>query len=119
MVSSPTGLAWWTFAGDRANAAISQRLGDLTESVVQSGSLSVTANCSISVQRFGEAIDEIRQVGADALQAEVTPEMLDGLKFTSCLPEEMARDILQTRLADRAALTSVLREPCRHTTLTE
>jgi ATP-dependent Lhr-like helicase len=119
VVSSPTGLAWWTFAGDRANAAISQRLGELTGSVAESDGLSIAADLGVSVQEFSEAVDEIRQAGTDTLKVNVKPEMLDGLKFTSCLPEKVARDILQTRLADRAALTSVLREPCRNVTLAE
>ena len=118
-VSNPTGLTWWTFAGDRANAAISARLGELIESDVQSDSLSITTACGISAQGFADAIDETRKSGAEALRVDVSPEMLDGLKFTSCLPEDVARDILQVRLADRAALTSVLREPCRHVILTE
>ncbi|MCO6436559.1 MAG: DEAD/DEAH box helicase [Phycisphaerae bacterium] len=119
IVSSQTGLAWWTFAGDRANAAISQRLRELTVSVVESESLSITIACGVSQETLSEAITEIRQAGADMLKVDVEPEMLEGLKFTSCLPETVARGILQARMADPVAITSVLREPYRNVTLVE
>ena len=119
VVSRPPGLVWWTFAGDRANTAISQRLAELRGSVAGSDGLSIAADRGAVFQEFGEAIDEIRRAGVDGLSVEIEPAMLEGLKFTSCLPDRVARGILQTRLADQAALTNVLSEPCRHVTLTE
>lgn len=119
VIQGPVGLTWWTFGGDRANAALSRRLGEAISSPVENDGVSITADTGVAVQRFEEAIEEIRRAGASALHVQVDPKMLEGLKFTSCLPDRFAKGILQSRLADQPAVTRVLREPRRHATSTD
>lgn len=119
IVTTPDGLAWWTFAGDRANTALSQRFSQLAGSPAESDGLAVTADATITPDDVSRAIDEIQQADPHALVVEVADEMLDGLKFSSCLPEEMARSILQVRLADPAALENALHEPVHYLALSK
>ena len=117
VVSSPDGVVWWTFAGDRANAAIRQRMMELIGSNVRSDGFSVSAEDLVSPSTLSEAVEDIRKLDATDLVVDVADDMLEGLKFTSCLPEEVAKNILRARLADRSALASVLAEPLRHVTV--
>ncbi len=117
VVSIMEGVAWWTFAGDCANAAIRQRIMGLIRSNVRSDGFSVAAEDPIPPTILSRAVEGIRQLDAKELVVDVADDMLKGLKFTSCLPEEVAKDVLRARLADQSALASALAEPLRHVTV--
>ena len=117
VVSSPDGVAWWTFAGDRANAAIRQRMMELIGSNVRSDGFSVSVEDPVSPTTLSKAVEDIRQHNAKDLVVDVANDMLEGLKFTSCLPEQVAKGILRARLADQSALASAIAEPVRHVTV--
>ena len=114
VVSSPDGVAWWTFAGDRANAAIRQGLMEATGANLLSNGLSVSADSSVDPTAFSTAVEEIRESDAVAPAINISDQMLDGLKFNSCLPERVAKSVLQHRLADDLAFTQARTEPIRH-----
>ncbi len=113
-VSDEDGIAWWTFAGDRANAALRQWLMKHTGGNVRSTAFSVTTDASPSAMAFSSAIDELKNADIDDLVLDVSDQILEGLKFASCLPEDLARSVVQHRLADSVALSQVLAEPVRH-----
>jgi len=119
VVTSPEGFAWWTFAGGRANAAFGQRFSQLTGFPAESDSLAVTSDGTLARDDVFRALDEIRQTDPHALAIEVADEMLDGLKFSSCLPKETARSVLRTRLADPLAIERALREPVHQVVLSQ
>jgi ATP-dependent Lhr-like helicase len=65
------------------------------------------------------AIRKLRQVSPETLLPEVSFKALEGLKFTACLPEELARRVLQVRMTDVPAVGKVLAEPVRFVNLGE
>jgi len=44
----------------------------------------------------------------------VEEHAIEGLKFSECLPRDLARDMLRTRLCDRLAVQCILEQPVRY-----
>ena len=65
------------------------------------------------------AIRELRTVDPETLVPEVSTQALDGLKFTACLPQDLAKRVLQMRMSDVPAERKVLEEPVRFVTAVE
>jgi ATP-dependent Lhr-like helicase len=113
IVSDSDGTTWWTFAGDRANTALQQWLEQRTGAKVRSGGFSVAVDSSVSATTFSTAVEEVRNADLSELAINVSDEILEGLKFVSCLPESLARSVLRRRLTDQAGLMHTLAEPVR------
>jgi ATP-dependent Lhr-like helicase len=81
----------WTFAGDRANAmlASSLRLGGM--SVASTGGLALVV-LSADVRAVAAAIDH---VDPRAAQPEVPPGLAAELKFSECLPPQIAAAVVE------------------------
>jgi ATP-dependent Lhr-like helicase len=94
---------WWTFAGLRANTALASWLGSLADA---RGSWE---NFAVPLAADGTA-SGLRSRLAEASPEEIVARMpvsaaaMDGLKFSACLPERMARQVLRARLADLEAV---------------
>jgi ATP-dependent Lhr-like helicase len=100
-------VEWWTFAGARANACLAASL--------TAGGLPVRRfdNFSIALAGAGatEAGGAVRQVQRGAIPLVppvITDEALEGLKFSVCLPPEIARRVLERRAEDRSAVKWIL-----------
>lgn len=104
-------VRWWTFAGLRANAALAAALGPLATPRERPD------NLSIPVRRDASSAD-IR-FRFESLHSDTTPvaplaqDALDGLKFSACVPSELAHRMLRRRLADPEGVRTVLAEPLR------
>lgn len=99
---------WWTWAGQRANATLSDALGDLRGE-------GRGDNLAIAIEPNRGSTQSIRQWLAD-LNVEALPmpsaavEFADGRKFSECLPADSAVSVAVARLLDPAALRRVLAE---------
>jgi len=113
VVANGESLTWWTYGGDRANAALAAALQESLGTHAEHDSLSVTAAVAVPPDRLHACIEAIRSHAAHDLPVPVSDEAIDELKFSSCLPVELARTVLQLRLADPAALQGVLGEAVR------
>lgn len=100
------GETLWTFAGDAANrslAAAFDRLG------VEAHGDSLAVRCEVPV-----TVGQVRDAGV-LLQGEDPPlpafdaRLLDGLKFSAALPEEIARQELRVRVGDQGGAAQVAR----------
>lgn len=107
------GVRWWTFGGLYANAAIAARLKAEHAYAVAPNNLAIKIAGESSDSAIANAIHAIRALDAEMLVPEVTAKALDGLKFSACLPTELARQVLQRRMADSGAVRRVLAEPVR------
>jgi ATP-dependent Lhr-like helicase len=101
-------VRWWTFGGLYANSA-------LAASCKSEGCAVAPNNLSIRVSNTSGAgllriIEKLRQLSPDTIVPEVTPKALEGLKFSECLPAELASRVLQTRMMDDKAVRAVLAE---------
>lgn len=99
---------WWTFAGGLANAALAAGL--------EAQGLRVAAVDDLSIGLVGIVAANALRDSIDAMLVEppwALPHAreLDGLKFSECLPSELALEVLARRRADPDAVRVALREP--------
>ena len=59
------------------------------------------------------ALGELRAHKVSEMSAAVEEGAIAGLKFSECLPQELALDMLQTRLCDHSAVQYTLGQPVR------
>jgi ATP-dependent Lhr-like helicase len=107
VVVEPTRARWWTWAGARANASLSDALGDLATS--RGDDLSVGLDPTrASVQ---EVRSRLADLHPDALPTPgVAAEFADNMKFSDCLPPVLALEVARQRLIDPAGVGRVLEE---------
>ena len=117
IVASADGIVWWTFAGDRVNALLSQGLRQLAGVRAQSDSWVVRMDADVGPGTLAGAIDAIRHADLSAMSPEVSEDMLEGLKFSACLPKRLAEAVLAARLNDPMALRRTMTEALRHVTV--
>jgi hypothetical protein len=56
---------------------------------------------------------ELRQTNPEALLPEIDADAITALKFSDCLPRDLAHRMLQVRAIDAPALRTLLSEPVR------
>jgi hypothetical protein len=106
-------LAWWTFAGHNANATLAPVLASIARVQTTSDSLSIEFERALPLDTVQQAVEELRSRNPDTLLPTVSPDALEGLKFSDCLPSQLAVHILGTRARDWMAIEHVLDRPVR------
>lgn len=107
VVIEDTRARWWTWAGQRANASLSDALGSLA--VSQGDDLSI----GLDPQRGSSTTvrEALVSLKPDALAApSVAAEFAKNMKFSDCLPPELALEVARQRLIDPAGVNRVLAE---------
>jgi ATP-dependent Lhr-like helicase len=102
---------WWTFAGQRVNGCLAPALSQATKSQATFDSFALHFQQHVSMRDVEKAIDQIRSGSAAELMPAVDERAVQGLKFSECLPTEMAMRVLQMRARDEDATRHVLRDP--------
>ena len=105
---------WWTYAGKRANAILAEHL-DVAQSVSSCDDLSITLRPKTTGPEAAQAIRRLQQTSRDLVVPSASPTAISGLKFSECLPVDVALDVLSTRLHDPRAIDALLN---RSTTVT-
>jgi len=108
---------WWTFAGLHANASLAPALAEATGSEVTHESFCLTFARELPPATIDRAVQTVRERPATALWPELEERALGSLKFVECLPDDLARQILQHRLHDEPGLNWVLKQPLRNIVL--
>lgn len=110
VVTDSNGQArWWTFAGGHANATLANELATMTRSRVQHDNFSLSFASDIPSKEIEFGIGELRSRDAADMRPAVDEESIHGLKFSKCVPKELAIELIQERLKDPQATASVLR----------
>jgi ATP-dependent Lhr-like helicase len=109
----PAGAEWWTFAGTRANATLAGELPRRCGGRVDHDALTVTVEGAESVAAVEEAVRQLPEMEVPAMGPEIEEAALEGLKFSRCLPKELAMATLASRLRDEPAIRAVLGQPMR------
>jgi ATP-dependent Lhr-like helicase len=104
---------WWTFAGIGANASLAAALSEATQCRVSHESFSLTFEQHLRTSEIEQAIKRLQQRNVDDLMPSVDERALQSLKFSDCLPTELALQILQKRLHDRTGVQHAIRETPR------
>ncbi|WP_431858867.1 DEAD/DEAH box helicase [Azospirillum sp.] len=113
LVASGNGrMRWWTFAGGRVNAMLSQALGAAGVTTRGHDDLSVQSDAK-DAPVIRHALDTINPIN---FEAAVDADLLHDLKFAQCLPDHLARAVLSQRLSDHAGVANTLARPLRFVT---
>jgi ATP-dependent Lhr-like helicase len=112
-------LRWWTFAGQRANHVLAQVLSGLTSSKVKVGNLALEFESRLTLDDIEGEMTILRLSELDAVRLVVDESVVDGLKFSACLPTEMALEMMGERLADVSGAKQVLNQPVRFIAATD
>ena len=107
---------WWTFAGLRANTTLGNAIGTLRLPTTREDNLSIRLRDGVGVEELRRRLDAAT-VEATQGALPVTDEAVDSLKFSACLPRELAARTLRERGSDRGAVRTCLQEPIRQVAL--
>jgi ATP-dependent helicase Lhr and Lhr-like helicase len=100
--------AWWTFAGGRANAALAHELANRLDAKVRSDNFAVRFPRGLGAEAIGLALDGLRGADPGSLAAPASEQAIDGLKFSECLPRDLAARVVRARLADGRGVADAL-----------
>jgi ATP-dependent Lhr-like helicase len=101
---------WWTFAGHRANATLANELSRVLQRRVTHDSFALTLGDDVPVETIERALRDLGEADVSEMHPAVDEQALEGLKFSACLPHDLAIWVLQSRLRDDEA---VGRTACR------
>jgi ATP-dependent Lhr-like helicase len=113
VVTSRGETSWWTFAGGRANAALAHELSQRTGLRVASDNFSIRFPSHTRPDDAERALRDLRDIPPEAIVSAASEQALDGLKFSECLPPDLATRVIQARLSDVQAVAEVLIESTR------
>ena len=99
---------WWTFAGKKANASLVAGLTEILNYPITHDSLTIRFDLDIPTPSINAAIDNLRSTAIHSMMPNVDEEALSGLKFSDCLPKDLALHVLQSRTFDEFAVKSTL-----------
>ncbi|MDE1675011.1 DEAD/DEAH box helicase [Nocardia gipuzkoensis] len=97
------GVRWWTWAGYRANATLTQTLAAVTETGQRPTDLAIRLRSDLTPEMWSAA-----RAHAELVLPTVDPRAVGGLKFATLLPEHLAAATVAARLADIPGAEQVL-----------
>ena len=111
LVLQPNGeLRWWTFAGGIANTLLADALKPHCD--VKGDNLSLAFPKATSLDQIAGLIDKI---DPESVRPIPNVEAMENLKFSECLPPEVAALVFTSRFDDPKAVNRSLAEPRRVT----
>ena len=113
LVAENGNVTWWTFAGQKANAALAPALANLAHVPASSDNLGIEFDQAMPLEPVQQAIEELGSGDPSTLLPAVSPEALEGMKFSDCLPPALAVHVLGMRNRDPMAVEQILRTPIR------
>lgn len=117
VVRDATGASrWWTFAGLRANSTLGEMIGGLRREASREENLSIRLADGAAIDDLKKQLDQVSLEDRERAFP-LTEEALDSLKFSLCLPRELARRTLRERGSDPQAVAECLSEPIRDVTV--
>jgi ATP-dependent Lhr-like helicase len=99
---------WWTFGGGRANLAIAHELAQRTGARITSDNFAVRFPAQFDVSAAEAQIRSLVNVPPDQMVPQADEQALEGLKFSECLPHELATRVVQARLSDERGVADVI-----------
>ncbi|PAY16344.1 ATP-dependent helicase [Rhodopirellula sp. SM50] len=108
---------WWTFGGSGANATLASELSIEIGKQVRHDSFALKFDHSLKLQDAENAIQAILERDASEMRPPVEESAIDGLKFSQCLPKQLAIEMLSRRLQDIEATTKLLGQSVRYVSM--
>jgi len=106
-------ITWWTFGGLCANKQLAENLKAIGNWQITYDNLTIKIQTQIELSELGEKIAQIRQMSRITLTAVGLTDYLDDLKFSICLPYDMAMMMMGVRLSDEEAIKHLLSRPIK------
>jgi ATP-dependent Lhr-like helicase len=106
-------LCWWTFAGRAVNASLSTALQQRITGKISHDNFAVKIETGATMADIEGFVAELRQTNPEALLPEIDADAITALKFSDCLPRDLAHRMLQVRAMDLPALRALLSESVR------
>ncbi len=103
--------AWWTFAGQLANATFVQLLKERKYAASSGDNLCI--NFLDDSADLGKVVTDLQASPWRDATPPITDNALERVKFSNCLPRDLAVRALSSWLADPHAIGVVLQEPFR------
>ena len=117
IVRDPAGTSrWWTFAGLRSNMVLGELAGPLRLPTSREHNLSIRLRDGVNAEKLRARLGDGPADAAESLFP-VSDDAVDSLKFSGCLPTELAARTLMKRGSDTRSVETCLREPIGHVTL--
>jgi ATP-dependent Lhr-like helicase len=113
LVLSGGKISWWTFSGGRATAALATELERLMAARVSADNFAVRFEAGAVLDDISKRIYGLRELEPRLVVPAISDEALDGLKFSECLPKELAIQTVQQRLLDLEGVVEVLQGAIR------
>ncbi|HQN10292.1 MAG TPA: helicase-related protein, partial [Thermoanaerobaculia bacterium] len=107
---APSRVRWWTWAGLRANAALADGLTAAGTKVFSRDNFSVVVRAQSALE-VSAAIERLKASAPGPEPTSLVDEAIDGLKFSACVPEDLARAMLRRRLSDPVGFATTLTDP--------
>jgi ATP-dependent Lhr-like helicase len=104
---------WWTFAGGQANAALAHELARRLGGYVTSDSFAVRFPTHLATNAADRSIHDLRSAAPAHLVPPVSEQALEGLKFSGCLPQDLANLVVEARLSAPRAIEETLARTTR------
>ena len=104
---------WWTFAGTGANATLAYALSQAMEHRATYDSFTITVEAYVSLNTIELALGALRAHDVSEMSVAVEEHAIEGLKFSECLPHDLALHMLRTRLCDYPAVQYIVGQPVR------
>lgn len=101
---------WWTFAGWRANLWLAQAASSLRREAAAMGDLFVALDPGTTLADLRAVVEAGNGQGLPDLAPWITAEAVDGLKFSDCLPRDLAVEVVTRRLDDTSSVAVALGE---------
>jgi ATP-dependent helicase Lhr and Lhr-like helicase len=99
---------WWTCAGLMANSTLAGMLRRLCVNLARTDNLGISIEDRTLGIEWDSLIAEMRAIPPDEMAVPLDAKMLTQLKFSDCLPENLATKELQSRLTDQRACAKIL-----------
>ncbi|MFO0875946.1 MAG: helicase-related protein [Gemmataceae bacterium] len=106
VVRHPGGeVRWWTFGGGVANTLLADQLRPKTEVRADNLSLRFT-----NATKLNEVEELIRGFSANQIEPVPAEDAIEGMKFSECLPPQIAAEVFCARFNDAEAVRKILAE---------
>ncbi len=104
---------WWTFAGLRANAALSDAMREVSEVSSLADNLVIKIEGGTNAEKMESIRAAIKQNPPRGGSCAEVARAVTDLKFSACLPISLAESMLSIRLSDPKAVTDTMNQPLR------
>lgn len=110
---SGTRYLWWTFAGTKANVSLACALAERCPGQIESDSFVVAISDVTDHDELGRMIADVLALPPHSIRPRPDERALRGLKFSDCLPPDIAMETLRARLRDIGGIEVIHSLPVR------